>query len=159
MGTFIWLHFQKKSIKRTVKHEIINSISKSDLAFIKLSKVEAEEELDWEHSKEFEFKNNMYDVVYTETTSDSVFYWCWLDKKETQLNILLAELVKNTFGNNQNKKKNEKALIDFCKSLYFYELSNLKLDIPNYCYFYSDNYFDNYYSIKPNPTSPPPRLS
>lgn len=72
-------------MKKEVKHKIIAGVDKEDLVLLAFTKEEAEQQLNWEHSKEFEFKGNMYDIVEQSATSDSVYYWCWWDKEETVL--------------------------------------------------------------------------
>ncbi len=116
--TYLWLNHQKKQIKRELKGKIIDGIDKSELVFIQLSKAEAREQLDWEHSKEFEFKGEMYDVVEFEETADSVKYWCWWDHEETKLNLHLAEIVNNLLGNQPDKKEKQQNLISFYQSLF-----------------------------------------
>jgi hypothetical protein len=137
--TYLWLNHQKKQVKREVKWKIIEGIDKSELVLIQLTKAEAKEKLDWEHSKEFEFEGEMYDVVEFEETTDSVKYWCWWDYKETALNKNLAEVVNNLLGNQPDKKEKEQKMISFYQSLFsekvfqwqpqqFYEVSNPSTD-------------------------------
>ncbi len=52
---------------------------------LKFSKTEITTKLNWKHSKEFEFNNQMYDVVDKVVTRDSIRYWCWWDFKETEI--------------------------------------------------------------------------
>lgn len=118
MVTYLWLKHQKKQVKREVKWKIIEGIDKSELVLIQLSKSEAKERLDWEHSKEFEFEGEMYDVVEFEETADSVKYWCWWDYEETTLNKNLAAVVNNLLGNHPDKEEKEQKLISFYQSLF-----------------------------------------
>jgi hypothetical protein len=118
MMTYLYLSNQKKQLKREVKWEIIEGIDKSELVFIKLTKAEAKEKLEWEHSKEFEFQGEMYDVVEFEETADSVKYWCWWDDEETALNENLAQVLNNLLGNDPDKKEKEEKLITFYQSLF-----------------------------------------
>ncbi|WP_375580284.1 hypothetical protein ABWH96_04395 [Marivirga tractuosa] len=118
MVTYLWLKHQKKQVKHEVKWKIIEGIDKSELVLIHLSKNEAAEKLDWEHSREFEFEGEMYDVVEFEETADSVKYWCWWDYEETSLNKNLAEVVNNLLGNHPDKKEKEQKLISFYQSLF-----------------------------------------
>ncbi len=118
MVTYLWLEYQKKQIKREVKWKIIEGIDKSELVLIQLSKSEAAEKLEWEHSREFEFEGEMYDVVEFAETTDSIKYWCWWDYEETKLNKNLAKVVNNLFGNHPDKQKKEQKLISFYQSLF-----------------------------------------
>jgi hypothetical protein len=116
--TCLWLKHQKKQVKREVKWRIIDGIDKSELVLIQLTKAEAEKKLDWEHSKEFEFEGEMYDVVDVEETTDSIKYWCWWDYEETALNKKLAEVVNGLLGNHPEKREKEQKLISFYQSLF-----------------------------------------
>jgi len=118
MMTYLYLNHQKKQLKREVKWKIIEGIDKSELVLIQLNKSEAKEKLDWEHSKEFEYLGEMYDVVEFEETSDSVKYWCWWDYEETALNQNLAQVLNNLLGNDPDKKEKEEKLITFYQSLF-----------------------------------------
>jgi len=118
MVTYLWLNLQKKQVKREVKWEIIEGIDRSELVLIQLSKSEVEEKLEWEHSKEFEFEGEMYDVVEFEVTPDSIKYWCWWDHEETALNKNLADVVNNLLGNHPDRKEKEQKLISFYQSLF-----------------------------------------
>lgn len=86
IASFTWLYYQKAIIKREVKRQIIAGIDEDDLVLLKFSKEEAKTKLRWEHSKEFEYNRQMYDVVKTMTLGGMVYYWCWLDHEETKLN-------------------------------------------------------------------------
>jgi len=116
--TFLIFQYEKSVIKREVKENIIQSLDKSELVLIKLSKAEAKTELDWEHSKEFEYKGEMYDIVQVEKTYDSIKYWCWWDHEETALNKKLTKLVNEILGNDKEKNEQESQLISFYKSLF-----------------------------------------
>jgi len=118
MVTYLWSYHQKKEVKHLVKWEIIQGIDKSELVLIHLSKAEANDKLEWEHSKEFEFEGEMYDVVEVEENVDSIKYWCWWDHEETKLNKELAELVNSLLGAQPEKKEKEQKLISFYHSLF-----------------------------------------
>src|SRR5690606_30808540 len=49
------------------------------------SHADADRLLDWEHSREFAYLGEMYDVVRSSSTRDSVTYWCHHDVRETRL--------------------------------------------------------------------------
>lgn len=159
MVTYLWLKHQKKQVKHEVKWKIIEGKDKSELVLIQLTKVEAAEKLEWEHSKEFEFEGEMYDVVEFEETADSIKYWCWWDYEETKLNKNLAEVVNNLLGNHPEKQEKEQKLISFYQSLFlekvfqweFLSCTTVSNPIIHYKFIHTD--FIN--SIP----SPPPQLA
>ena len=60
---------------------MIAGIDKSELVLFKFSKEETTTKLNWKHAKEFEFNQQMYDVVEKQVSKDSIHYWCWWDFK------------------------------------------------------------------------------
>ena len=84
-----------KKVKKSVKKTITEHIDKNLLVRLSFNKDEITK-LKWEHSKEFEHKSEMYDIVHKEIKSDSIIYWCWLDNEETQLEKSLNILIANT---------------------------------------------------------------
>lgn len=124
---FSILQYEKKCLKKEIKRNIIAGINKSELVLLKFSAEEIETELKWEHSKEFEYKNEMYDVVETETRNDSTFYWCWWDYEETNLNKKLDKLVEQAAGtNNKNAEKANRISVFFSS---FYQIILMPISI------------------------------
>lgn len=158
-GTFSWLHFQKKEVKKRVKKELISQLDKKELIFLKFSIPESKSKLNWEHSKEFEYEGMMYDIVKAETGIDSVSYWCWPDHEETALNKTLNKLVDIALGTNQKSKENRQNLADFIKLLYppgvFRWLATSAE--PERCKFISCSFI--YSSRSQDPPVPPPEIA
>lgn len=119
LGTYGWLQYKKTSVKKEVKEQLIAGKNKEELTLLRFTRKEAQTKLDWEHAREFEYNNQMYDVVETKTKGDSIFYWCWLDQEETELNRKLKNLVAQILATDQQNKENQKRLINFFKSLYY----------------------------------------
>jgi len=118
-ASYMLLHYQKKQVKRAVKWRMIAEMDKDELVLLKLSKNEQLTQLHWKHAREFSYKGEMYDIVYTKNTSDSCYYWCWWDHEETKLNKQLKKLVTQTFGHHHKKKDGENRLLKFYNNLYF----------------------------------------
>lgn len=113
----VWLHCQKHLLRKEVKKQLIAGIDRTDLVLLKFTKKQANN-LKWEHSKEFEYRDQMYDVVEAEWKGDSVYYWCWWDHEETRLNKQLAQLVREVWGHHPENKETQHRLIVFFKSLF-----------------------------------------
>lgn len=118
LGCYCWLSYQKQQVRKTVKRQLVQSVDKSQLVRLSFTKTYAETGLRWEHSKEFEWRGEMYDVVTTEANRDSVTYWCWWDKEETTLNKQLTNLVSNSLGKNKERRRNQEQLVDLLKTAY-----------------------------------------
>ena len=120
-STFVIHQIQKKQIKKALKQKIIAGLNKKELLLFKFTEKEKQTQLEWEHSKEFEYKGEMYDVIETKIIGNTTYYWVWWDCEETKLNRKLNELVTLALGNNPQNQENQKRLNHFLKSLYFTE--------------------------------------
>lgn len=111
--------FQKMQIRKAVKQRMIAGIDKKDLVLLKLTRDEARSRLRWEHDAEFEYNGQMYDIVTIEVGKDTLFYWCWWDNEETQLNKQLDALTACAAGDDFGIKDQQNRLIQFFQSLFF----------------------------------------
>ncbi len=100
----------------------MEGIAEEELTLLTFSKREASTLLDWEHPKEFEYRGQMYDVVKQYSSKDSLYYWCWPDHKESQLNQELAALTELLFNRNPQRQTNKEQVAVFFKSLFFQEV-------------------------------------
>mgnify|MGYP003402136436 FL=1 len=98
-------------------YKIRKAIPQDEQLLWKFSTEDAKLKLDWEHSREFEYKGEMYDVLRSETKGDSIWYWCYWDRKETKLWKELNVLLVNLMGPGQQNKNEGRQLNDFFKSL------------------------------------------
>lgn len=128
--TFTWLQLHEYAIKKEVKSKMIAGIDKKELVFLKFSSKEINTKLNWEDAKEFEFNEQMYDVVYKKTTNDSISMWCWNDNKETNLNKQLAKVLNSVFQKDSNSKDKKNKVFKFYQLLYFEPIFSWKpLDV------------------------------
>lgn len=111
------IHLQKYQIKKEIKKNIIAGIDDSELVLLKFTSGEVNKKLVWEHSKEFEYNDIMYDIIKTEVKNDSVYYWCWKDSEETMLNNRLKSLVSKAVEGNKESKDRLQRLTFFFSSL------------------------------------------
>ncbi len=156
--TYMVLHFHKKQVKRELKRKLIASIDKSELVLLKFTEEEKQSQLEWEHAKEFEYKNEMYDVIDSKTIGDTTFYWVWWDFEETKLYKQLQTLVSYALGNNPQHEEENQRINNFFKSLYFSEKNTddklLCIDKQS-IYKYLE---ESYLSFKNSPSVPPPKI-
>lgn len=117
-SSFIFLHYQKKQVRKEVKRQIIAGIDRDGLVLLKFSKDEAQDRLQWIHGREFIFNGYMYDIVEVETTGGQTNYWCWPDSKETKLNKQLDDLLMSALGRDMKSKEKRKQLTHFYQNLY-----------------------------------------
>jgi hypothetical protein len=150
---------EKRKVKKEIKWRMIDRMDKAELVLLKFTKEQAEAELEWEHSREFEYNGQMYDVVEKSEYGDTTYYYCWWDHEETKLNRLLSELVSNTMGKNPLNKERQERLNTFLKSLFYLEKSDNNLLAKSVKETPDGNLLFDYTSIQFSPPSPPPELS
>ncbi len=156
--TFTFLHYQKKKIRKEVKLQIIAGIDKEKLVLLKFTKEESQTKLRWKHSKEFEYKDQLYDIVEKKIKGDIVYYWCWWDNKETNLNRQLDDLLANVLGKDPKNKENKKRLANFYKSLYYKQFPNWYLFSFTKEQIVVTPYEFSYLTISLPPPIPPPEI-
>ena len=152
------LNYQKKQIKREVMEMIISGMDKKELVCLTFSMEEIKTQLSWHHSAEFEYLDEMYDIVETCYDDDSVSYWCWHDKEEKSIDKKIEGLVNQTLVNNPQNQENQKRINNYFKIHYLPgELEwivanefNSKTSFPKYKSSYSSVYI--------SPPSLPPEI-
>ena len=133
-------------------------MDKDELVLLKFTEKESQTKLRWEHSKEFEYQGQMYDIVEKEIKGDTTYYWCWWDHEETKLNRRLDEFVDKVLENNPQNRDRQEELAEFYKKLYYNrcpDLFVLSKQIKTGFHTFSENCLSIYYS----PLVPPPRFS
>lgn len=96
-GGYLGLRHQQKAIRREVKQAMERGLSDSELVFFSFSTEEASA-LEWEHDREFRYRDNMYDVVRKDTCEGRLEVWCWLDDEESALKRRFDRLVRAALG-------------------------------------------------------------
>lgn len=157
-GTVSWFHYQKKSIKKQIKHQIIAGIDKDELVLFTFTIEETKTILDWEHSKEFEYNNNMYDIVKADTIGNRVNYWCWWDHKETKLNKHLTKLLTDFLGEDNENKETKVRFANFYLSLFHTNNQPWTALKNNTSIEFNFEYIVDYTSLQLSPPTPPPNL-
>jgi hypothetical protein len=154
--TYYSLNYHKKLVKKSVKWKMIEGIDREELVKMKFTEYEKQNLLKWKHSREFEYKGEMYDIVESYVVGDTTHYWLWWDHEETKLNRQLDDLVSNLFGNSPRNQESQKKLSTFYQTLYFEKVNfNISL-FPQkiILYLYYQNNYKSVYSVPPDP---PPR--
>ena len=156
---FAYLKMERKAIKKAIKHKIIAGIDKEELVLLVFDKDEVDQQVKWKHSKEFQYKGEMYDIVEKEIKEDKIHYWVWWDKEETALNQKLANLVQQNFAQNPFQNNKNQVIIHFFKTLYFSEKVTISLGDFNKKVFHFTPYSKSFFSWQQSPITPPPQHS
>lgn len=155
--TYISLRYQKATVRREVKWKMIAGLEKEELVLLKFTEIEEQEQIKWEHSEEFEYNNEMYDIIEKEINCDTTYYWCWRDNKETQLNKQLDDLLVNELGGDHHNNDTQKRLSSIFKSLYYCETGVIRLTLMPPALENSHYSFSNI-SFLSSPPVPPPEI-
>lgn len=110
------LQLQKKAVKKKVKWMMIAGLEEQALVHLEFTKAEAAE-LDWQHSAEFVYNGEMYDIVRTLDRGDSVTYICWHDHEETALSKDLNRLLTHYFQHAPESNQTQVRTAMFLKTL------------------------------------------
>ena len=158
VGMFGWLRMKKRAVRKEVKHKLIAEVDKSELVLFKFTAEETAKQLEWEHSKEFEYRNEMYDVVQTETHGDTTYYWCWLDYKETALNRQLVDLTALALNKDPQHQNQKQKLTQFLQHLFVEEIPLYAFLLVEKAKAKSCTALHPFRSWSVTPPSPPPQL-
>ncbi|HRO41446.1 MAG TPA: hypothetical protein PL009_01335 [Flavipsychrobacter sp.] len=156
--TLLVLQIQKSQVRKEVKWKYIAGMNTDELVKFVFSEKEKQTALRWEHSKEFEYRGEMYDVIKMEVKGDTTYYWCWWDHEETKLNKQIDKLAAFAFDHNPEKQEKENRLLKFFKSLFFYQPTDstfVFLYQPKSQYFFRQH---SYQSVALAPPLAPPKI-
>lgn len=107
----IQLHFVRHEMKQLIKA----GVPEEDLVLLKIT--EAEEQnpdiFEREHSREFRYRGEMYDVIRQHTVGDTTFYTCIHDVKESRLFDKLDRLVMEELNEDEDRKKQHDLAFNF----------------------------------------------
>lgn len=157
-ATFTWLQYQKRQAKKAAAQILVEDAEEKELVLLAFSKAEAAHRLRWEHAREFEYRGQMFDVVETEYRGDSVYFRCWWDHAETELNRELATLQAALLGQDPQSQENQERLFQFYKSLICAEQPRV-YPLPEIAGSILPAYRFGAPLFCPNPPVPPPRQS
>lgn len=125
------LDFQRLAIRKEVKALINAGLKDDELIQLKFSKSQIPHEITWEKADEFAYKGNMYDVVKTIESKDSLTYFCWLDEAENGIKQKLNEWADFNWHRQKSNHENKQKLVDFGKNLicqeYFIYTNDIKI--------------------------------
>lgn len=157
LGMFSWLKLEKHAVRKSIKHKIIDGIDHDLLVHKSFAKEDTAILLNWEHTKEFSFQGEMYDIVSRVYTDDSVSYTLWWDNEETQLNRKLEHLTNNLLEESpeKNNKSNHFGFVVkhfFCTNKLSYLMTFIEVNNEQ-----NWHYLDQQSQNRGSVDSPPPK--
>lgn len=112
----MWLRYERKLVRREVKAALLTGMDQKDLVLLAFTEAEENTYLQWEHSGEFVFHSQKYDVVSRKKVGERMQYWCWKDAEESAIDQKITELTRQAWGNNPKKDKQHKIASETVKS-------------------------------------------
>ncbi|MEZ4932225.1 MAG: hypothetical protein R2788_08920 [Saprospiraceae bacterium] len=158
IGTRAFLLIRKSAIRQTVKKRILAGVERNELVQLTFAIKDLEVLLKWEHSREFEYRDEMYDLVESETCGDSIRYWCIHDRAETEINRHLDSLTTKSTNSDPLSRKCLTQYFDFLKHI-FSPQDQLKPIALFDCGEIRHHFLRNEYAIQISPPTPPPEVA
>lgn len=92
LATYCWLSYRKMLVREAALEKMEAGNEQETPVRLTFSQKEAITKLNWEHDREFEFEQEMYDVISMDTVGQMVIIWCIKDHEETKINAQLSKL-------------------------------------------------------------------
>lgn len=148
-----YLRVEEQALEATVKER---SREGGELTRLAITKTESHM-LRWEHSREFEYRGQMYDIIHSYQQGDTTFYECWADHEETRLKKEMQRLLVQENANTPLHNERDRRLFDFLKSLIVPTPGVSSYRINPSITGVTDQYSLFYKSQFTPPSKPPPR--
>lgn len=144
-------------VRLKVDESISKGIEKDRLVLLGFTKEETETALRWEHSREFEYKRQMYDIIEKKVVGDSIYYWCWWDIAETLINNKISDLGRYALDTEAQKNDRKDHINPWFKLIFIGESPASHSSAPHEHTGSVLAYTDLYNSLAIPPPKPPPR--
>jgi hypothetical protein len=118
---FILKIFQAQH-REEINKLIDEDLSEDELVLFNFSKDNFEKGLkhiEWVEEHEFRIEGEMYDIVRKEITSDSVYLYCYHDKKESKLYSGILKIFDRLPGNEASNTRNLAVINNLLSEFYF----------------------------------------
>lgn len=101
-GALGWFTGRLVVVRHEVKAKLAMDKHTGPLVKLTFARGDVRDLLEWEHSREFRYRGEMYDIARTEEATDSISYWCHHDVKETSIRREISKWLARTFGRGDN---------------------------------------------------------
>lgn len=120
-GTSIWglrLAVEKRAARKEARQLILQGIDKAKLHVLSFRKSsDALARLEWKHEGEFRLEGQLYDIVSSRESADSVHYTCYPDTRESNVDARIGALCKLLFGQQPLQQQREQQWVSFLRGL------------------------------------------
>ena len=159
-GSYLWLQGKVKEARDNAIAHLQDGLPEEETIILTFSISDTETVLEWEHSREFRYNGNMYDVVHTAYHGDSISYQCYLDYKESKLKRAISQLAPKWAQGEPQRDNQQQRIADFFKLVYCIDRdqqTGFDTSVSDTSFFgYASFWYDD---LAYDPIVPPPKLS
>lgn len=95
---FLVLKSQLVTVRESVEKKYEEGFDRERILTFQFTPKEIQENLRWEHDREFEYEGQMYDVIERRTVDGLIELRVYADHEETELKLKLAHLLQGDLG-------------------------------------------------------------
>lgn len=119
-GLYLMHQVQVSYVRHEMKQRIKAGVPEDELVVLKISKSEELDEdiFEREHSREFRYKGQMYDVIRLVEQGDTTVYTCIHDVKESGLFEALDRMVNEELNEDDDEKRQREMMLGFFQKVY-----------------------------------------
>ncbi|KOF04424.1 hypothetical protein OB69_01085 [Roseivirga seohaensis subsp. aquiponti] len=117
-GTYLFLEMERAKAKQHAALAIANEENPVEMVHLAFTEAQMKSDLRWEHDGEFEYKDQMYDIISREVKGDTTYFYAYWDKLESIVNHKLNELIALHFGGKSDQQDDSQLVVSLVKALY-----------------------------------------
>jgi len=103
LGYFAYFQWERFSIKKEIKTKLKHKLSEDQLVTLHISRADFQN-ISWYEDSEFEYKNQMYDVVAIKSNTKGYILKCIKDERESELFSELGKKVDDELSKSRTAK-------------------------------------------------------
>lgn len=119
-GTYLFLEMEKVKAKHHAAIVIAGEKNPVEMVHLAFTEDQMKTDLRWEHDREFEYKDQMYDIISREVKGDTTYFYAYWDKLESLINHKLNELITLHLGGGTDEKDESQLVVSLFKALYLH---------------------------------------
>ncbi len=113
VGFYLNFTLEQCRIKEEIKEKILGNTDEHELVLLKISSFD-QYKVQWtEEGKEFRYEGEMFDLTKIKRGTDTTFYYCFCDSRETKLLSHLDKLVKEQSDRSPSRSIQKKLVFNF----------------------------------------------
>lgn len=155
-GSVLLFFIQKSEIQNEFRQYLKHSVSAKNLTLIKIPKNNTlNHSIHFTKKDEFRYKGSMYDIVKKKINGDTIYYYCYNDKKEETLHKNFVNNFKRSEEGSNSSRRNFLKLAKLLTICFLDSKDKFENVIKEKI---TTNFIENHHiSFIPDTSSPPPK--